>query len=294
MDGGAFCRLLHFLKECGYAILDPEEYICKALRDALQPYETCVTFDDSLKCQFDIAKPILDGIGMKAFWFVYTSPMCGELERLEVYRHFRFSRFADVEDFYSQFFKNVMEGEHDLGISYAESSEGFLRSGYCGDFAFYTESDRKYRYFRDIVLGPEKYFAIVDKMISDSGYDAQSHRDVLWLSEGDIERLHGEGHYIGLHGHTHPTNMGELPYCLQMSEYRRNSDIIQSIVGSRPEVVSYPCGSYNGDTESIMRELGVVLGFDAQAKTVIFDKMHIPREDHANIVREMRSGGIGF
>ena len=36
-----------------------------------------VTFDDNLKCQYDIALPILDKYSLKAFWFIYTSPLDG-------------------------------------------------------------------------------------------------------------------------------------------------------------------------------------------------------------------------
>jgi peptidoglycan/xylan/chitin deacetylase (PgdA/CDA1 family) len=63
-------------------------------------------------------------------------------------------------------------------------------------------------------------------------------------------------------------------------------EVIQSITETKPRAVSYPCGSYNEDTAAIMNELGVILGFDAKPGTGWDDRMHIPREDHANIVRE--------
>jgi peptidoglycan/xylan/chitin deacetylase (PgdA/CDA1 family) len=293
IDSDMFYRLLRFIQENGYVILNPEEFIRKVRRNTLRNNEICVTFDDGLKCQFDIARPILDHLGIKAFWFVYTSPILGKLERLEVYRHFRFSRFGDVDDFYNLFFEIVRENQRELGVNYGASTDDFIRSNYAGEFAFYSESDRKYRYFRDVVLGRKKYFGIVDKMMDDSSYDPKSYADVLWLNDDDIKHLHDEGHYIGLHSHTHPTNMKELSFERRMDEYRENMEIIRSLTKSEPRAVSYPCGSYNDDTRIIMKELGVILGFDPKAETAWNDEMHIPREDHANIVREIYSSAIG-
>ncbi|MDR3355075.1 MAG: polysaccharide deacetylase family protein [Synergistaceae bacterium] len=292
IDSDMLYQMLCFIRENGYVMLNPEEFIHKVQRNTLQNNETCITFDDGLKCQIDIALPILNRAGIKAFWFVYTSPIQGELEKLEVYRHFRFSRFDDVEDFYDLFFEIVREKQKELGVNYRTSMDDFIRSNYAGEFAFYSESDRKYRYFRDVILGRKKYFNIVDRMMDDSGYDPKLYADMLWLNDEDIKRLHCEGHYIGLHSHTHPTNMEELSFESQMKEYRENMEIIQSLTGSEPRVVSYPCGSYNKDTEIIMKELGVILGFDPKTKTSWNDKMHIPREDHANIIREMHSLGV--
>jgi peptidoglycan/xylan/chitin deacetylase (PgdA/CDA1 family) len=291
IDAEHFYDLLIYLKKNGYILLNPDEYSHKIQHDDLNEEEICVTFDDGLKCQFDVACPVLDSMGVQAFWFVYTSPLRGSLEKLEIYRHFRFSRFDDVEDFYRVFFGKVEKNENSLEIDFAKSVEDFLRSGFAREFAFYTDSDRKYRYFRDIVLGAEKYFHIVDQMILDFDYDAESHRDILWLSEDDIRRLHVSGHRIGLHSHTHPTNIRGLSFDKQLAEYRENSEIIKSITKVAPNAVSYPCGSFNDDTGLIMNSLGVQLGFDAKPADSWSDKTHIPREDHANILRLMRKEG---
>lgn len=100
-----------------YNIISADEFLFKSRRDTLLETDACLSFDDGLLCQYDVAYPVLKQRGLRAFWFIYTSPLKGVLEKLEIYRHFRFSKFNDIEDFYAAFFeiaKNVnssVEGE---------------------------------------------------------------------------------------------------------------------------------------------------------------------------------------
>ena len=70
-------------------ILQPEAWIAKSLAANSARNETCITFDDALRCQYDIALPVLEHYGLRAFWFIYSSVFEGVRERLEVYRHYR-------------------------------------------------------------------------------------------------------------------------------------------------------------------------------------------------------------
>ncbi|MDR1885247.1 MAG: hypothetical protein LBQ56_03160 [Synergistaceae bacterium] len=58
-----------------------------------------------------------------------------------------------------------------------------------------------------------------------------------------------------------------------------------------PLAISYPCGSYDADTVATMEKLGVPIGFDAKPSACWGDRMHIPREDHSNVVSEMKGEG---
>ena len=52
-------------------ILSPDEWMNKIKSNTLKSNDLCITFDDGLKSQYDIALPILDKYGLKAFWFVF-------------------------------------------------------------------------------------------------------------------------------------------------------------------------------------------------------------------------------
>ena len=53
-------------------IINADEFLKKFKRKELRKNHVCLTFDDSLKCQFDVAKPVLDKFKIKAFFFVYS------------------------------------------------------------------------------------------------------------------------------------------------------------------------------------------------------------------------------
>ena len=84
--------------------------------------------------------------------------------------------------------------------------------------------------------------------------------------------------------------MANKNYAGQMTEYQKNKDQLEKILGEHIFAVSYPCNSYNADTFRCMRELGMTIGFRANMAEVCLEEFHLeyPREDHANIIREMK------
>jgi len=92
-------------------ILSPCEWLDKLAQNKLNGEDLCITFDDALLCQFEIALPVLERYGLKAFWFVYSSVIEGHLEKMEIYRFFRWSFFPNIDDFYALFFRRVLISE---------------------------------------------------------------------------------------------------------------------------------------------------------------------------------------
>jgi peptidoglycan/xylan/chitin deacetylase (PgdA/CDA1 family) len=56
-----------------YSLLNADEYAKKFSSGPLNESDICLSFDDALKCQYDIAIPILQEFGLNAFFFVYSS-----------------------------------------------------------------------------------------------------------------------------------------------------------------------------------------------------------------------------
>ena len=96
-------EILEFYKEQGYRIISAEEFQDKCIHNKIKENEVVLTFDDALKCQYDIAYPVLQQRGLTAYWFIYTSPICGVLEKLEVYHHFRFQNLEVLKSFIQHF-----------------------------------------------------------------------------------------------------------------------------------------------------------------------------------------------
>ena len=64
-------------------ILDADIFFSRLKENSLSDRNVCFTFDDGIKCQFDIALPILEDLKIKSFFFVYTSMFEGEPDKLE-------------------------------------------------------------------------------------------------------------------------------------------------------------------------------------------------------------------
>ncbi|MDW7662641.1 MAG: polysaccharide deacetylase family protein [Bacillota bacterium] len=274
--------------ERDHEFISAQAYVQKTISGSLNRNEVCITFDDSLKCQFDVAYPVLKKRGLTAFWFVYTSPIIGNIEKLEIYRHFRFSKFDDIDDFYADFFITANSMDYELQCDIQHVLDHFDSDTYLKIYPFYTVNDKKYRYLRDQILGSEKFYKVMDTMLKKHAYDIRANSQLLWMSAANIQTLSAEGHVIGLHSHTHPTNMAALSYSEQKKEYSINQEIINSLTGKDAISVSYPCNSYNGDTLTIMQEIGVKVGFKTNMEETEHSPLEICREDHSNIIRKMK------
>jgi peptidoglycan/xylan/chitin deacetylase (PgdA/CDA1 family) len=267
-------------------ILTPTEWMRSALDGTLPERATCFTFDDALKCQVDVALPVLADHGIEAVFFIYSSVFQGQVETLEVYRLFRTVNFENIDDFYTEFSRQVRKEyaqEHKAGL------KDFDPKTYLADCAFYSDNDRIFRYLRDDVLGPIRFQFVMNRMIAASDFRVSDIRHLLWMTDEDLRNMHRMGHTIGLHSFSHPTRLAEMSPAQQRNEYTRNWKHIGSVINEAPTTVAHPCGSYTAQTLQILEDLGVKVGFRASAQTLEKQgPLEYPRYDHADIMRELR------
>ena len=62
-----FYRMIDFIGRDN--ILDANIFLEKLKRNKLKNNEVCFTFDDAIKCQIDIALPVLEDLKIKSFFF---------------------------------------------------------------------------------------------------------------------------------------------------------------------------------------------------------------------------------
>ena len=286
ISSAQFEKLLQWLM-ANYRLLSADEYQEKAIAGLLNPNDVCLSFDDALLCQYDVAAPLLDKHGLKAFFFIYSSPMMGDPDPLEIYSYFRSVEYVSVDQFYKDFFQ---ETKKLLGERLVECRQRFLELDYLSEFPFYSANDRWFRFLRDNVFQEDQYNLIMTTLMTHKEFCVQSISDAIWLNDGHLHDLAGQGHVLGLHSTTHPTVMGNLSREQQREEYERNLDHLKSILGGDAEVksMSHPCGGYNEDTLCILRDMGVDIGFRSNMSHVENRGwLELPREDHANIVRKI-------
>lgn len=289
IDADTFRSVLAAAASTG-EILAPREFADAVHDGTLKPGQTCITFDDALLCQHDIAVPIMEEMGIFGFFFVYTSVLGYDPDPLEFYRDFRNTWFGDIEDFYSEFFDQTSDQFPALHETYELS----FPSDYLSQFRFYSENDRRFRFFRDHVAGPELYSEIMDAMLESAGYDRQTRARELFMGADQLRNLAAAGHEIGLHSHSHPTMIDALPADRQRLEYSCNKRRLEEIIERPVWSMSHPCGRYNDDTLRVLSELGITLGFRRSLHVPeIVSALEVPRENHSNLVKALDGNASG-
>ena len=84
--------------------------------------------------------------------------------------------------------------------------------------------------------------------------------------------------------------MSKLSKEKQELEYQKNYDHLKGLIGKPIRVMSHPCGDYNETTLEILKSMKIDIGFRSNMSlTEIRSPLEIPREDHANVLKEMRA-----
>jgi len=269
-----------------YNLLSAADYSKRLENDSLQESDICLSFDDALLCQADIAVPVLNKRDIQAFFFVYSSPFVGEPDPLEIYRYFRTVEFSDIDKFYSEFFQ-VAQSLYADSINTAKTL--YDSASYLSAFPFYTENDKWFRFLRDQVLGKENYDAVMNSLMAHHHFDRSKASAKLWMNNSHLKSLHDAGHIVGLHSYSHPTMIHKISTQQQEKEYVENFEHLYSILGQKPFAMSHPCGNYNEETLLILKRLGIKIGFRSSSSiTTIRSSLEVPRDDHANVMKQMR------
>ena len=292
IDKDDFHKMINFIGRNN--ILDADVFFEKSKNNKLKNNEVCLTFDDGIKCQIDVALPVLEELKIKSFFFVYTSVFSGKPDNLEIFRYFRMNYFKNINEFYESFYKSL-----DLDL------KDFFKKNYYkikyrkSKCPFYSIYDIKFRLVRNIFLTKNQYEKIMFSMIDDKKFYYKDFYKKLFFKKSDLQTLDNLGHLIGLHSHNHPTMLEKLNYEEQKNEYEKCISSISNILEkpkNKIKYMSHPCGSYNDDTLKILKGLGIELGFknlmiiekEKKMKKLNNSSLEIARADHSNILKMMR------
>ena len=278
-------EMILWLKK-NYEILNVEEFFQKALAGKLTTEETCLTLDDSLLCQYEIALPVIESHGLTALFNVYSSAFSDKPDPLEVFRYFRSVSYKNFDDFVYDFFLMIKES---FSSDYIKGMSSFSREREIYDgFPFYTENDKIFRFFRDKILGPSNYNRIMVDLMNKKEFDPSEVPTKVFMTVSQLEQINRKGHKLGLHSDTHPTQIQSLSKEAQVREYTINYEFLKNITGAGARIVAHPCGQYDETTLEILHQLEVVVGFRSNLNVPYAKSLlEIPREDHSNIFKNM-------
>ena len=270
-------------------ILSPLEWLSRLKSNRLQNQNLCITFDDGLRSQYEVALPVLEKHGLQAFWFVYSSVFKGKLDKNEIYNYFAVKTFDTFDAFVDEFLLRCgpvllekLKGEEFL--VYAESLKARA--------PFYTANDLKYRFIRNTLLSRNEFDKIVEDIIRKAGESLSELGENVYMTYAHLKTLHEKGHYVGLHSFDHPFRMADLPPEKQEDQFVRNYKHISTITGEAIEAMSHPLNSYNDDTLAILSKMGIVCGFRSTmipppGKNFNPTNLELAREDVVNLIKAL-------
>jgi len=272
-------------------ILKPEEFIDRYKKNKLKKNHLCLTFDDGLKCQYDIALPILEDLKLKAFFFINSINLSSKPDHLELYRAFRHLCYENIENFYEDFFKSLKIKNLDL---FFKKKLKIIRHWKI-KFPFYSYSDIRFRILREYLIDEAQYKKIMFNLFKKKKFDYKKKLQELYMNKSDLKRLSNLNHNIGLHSHSHPTIMRMESRNKQINEYTKNKKILEKIILKEINSMAHPCGSYNKFTLKILDKLKIDIGFrstlmvDMQMEKINNSKFEIARQDHSNILNNINT-----
>ncbi len=292
ISGKSFKRIINFIGKKN--ILDADIFYKKFSQKKLKKKDVCLTFDDAIKSQIDVALPVLKKLKIKAFFFVYSSIFENKPDFLEIFKYFRNNYFKNENEFYDAFYKYL---NTDLKKFFLKNKNKMNKKKKF--FPFYSLQDIKFRLVRDNFLSKKKYINIMKKMMKDKKFNYLKVNNRIFFSKKDLVRLNKLGHIVGIHSHSHPTVINNLSYRSQKYEYSKCLQIVSKILKSSKSKIysmSHPCGNFNKNTLKILDKLDLKLGFknnmeineNKKIKNALYNKFLINRENHTNITRMMK------
>lgn len=268
-------------------IISAEEWLNKIKRKKLKKSNLCITFDDGLRCQKEIALPILNKYKIKAFWFIYSSIFEGDLIKSEVYSYFGSRHYKNIDIFFNKFFDYC--GEKIISKLKEKKFRQYRQKTILAS-PFYSINDLKFRFIRNELLTKNQFEKIVDKIIKEKGASLIKMSKDLWLSNLELKKLDRNGHWLGLHSYNHPFQLSKLSYEQQLEQYQKNYNHLSILIGKKIVSMSHPLGSYNSSTLKILSQLKIDCGFRSnmvppQGKKINPTNLEIAREDGQNIIK---------
>ena len=96
------------------------------------------------------------------------------------------------------------------------------------------------------------------------------------------------GDIIGLHSHTHFTSLTGMTFEQKESEYKVNKMYLEKIVRGGVKTASYPCDTFDLETDNILISLGINVAFIAHFEESDNLNLHrIPRIDASAILKSI-------
>lgn len=207
------------------------------------------TFDDGLKSQYFIAKPILEKYNLRGIFFINTFHLLNKYNYNEISKFFIAANYKSFGDYFKDFLK-ILKGSFKFRISQINKIKK--------KFPYYTPEEIKIRVLR--LKNFKLYNKILIKMMKNKKFDYKKAHKLIYMNKKEIFDL-SKKHVIGLHTHSHLFNFDKLSKNKQKIEILTNKIILEKIIKKKIIYFSYPIGKYNRYTLDILKKYQIYYAF---------------------------------
>ena len=210
-----------------YELVGRDELLAAVTGGADLPSRACVlTFDDGLRCQYELALPVLERLGAPAIFFVSGRPLA-ERRVLEVHKlHALRERLVDDE--------LQARLPDDLPKVSPEEAQAHYR--------YDSPEAAALKFLLNIRLPADRRRELVDSLFAEEFADESAVADELYMDRSQVAELERKHRALGAHSYAHQPlatlSNGELE-----GDLERVTGLLAEVTGSHLRAFSYPYGT---------------------------------------------------
>ena len=208
-------------------ILSPDEWMNKLKKNKLKNQDLCLTFDDGLKSQLNIALPVLNKYNIKAFWFIHSNTSPKNFDKSEIFSILIVKKFKKYKNFTNKFLKYININPN---IFNSTSFNKYYKTEK-NLYSFFSKIEIKYKFLRDIYFTRHKFENLMENFFKSFGLNVKDFYKNTWMNKKDLIKLNKKGHMIGMHSFSHPYRMSLLSKKQQLNEYHKENGFERDVEG---------------------------------------------------------------
>ncbi len=210
-----------------------------------------ITFDDGLREQYELAKPVLDEMGIPAIFFINTSNFQDKDISLVHKIHLLRSQLSSDD---------ILEALEKSNVAELNEKEKALAIFH---YNYDPESTAVLKYLLNFRLGLKEQQEFIDPLFRQF-FEENKVAAELYFTKEMLRKLH-EQNCLGSHSHRH-VPLGQVSAEELMKELEQSQNFFRSNFGKICRVISYPFGSAEASLgiSTEVEKAGFELGFSME------------------------------
>ncbi len=231
-----------------------------------------ITFDDGLKEQYEVAKPILDKHNIKALYFVNS---INHIEKEVSLVHKIHLVRSQIEPTVLLKYIETKLSDYDIRLSEIEKEKAVLHYNYD------DTASACLKYLLNFKLTSTQLKSVIDSLFSEK-FDSEKTCSNLYMNQQQLQDL-ANGNMLGSHTHSHFA-LGLLSSAAIESEMSKTIQFLNSFKRNTNLTISYPYGAKEACSSPVPETaaaLGHKIGFTMERGSNVFgaDKLLLKRFD---------------